>query len=445
MNLPEWMERDGAGTHRHATIHSMLRRLNGWDYRGRAIYQITVVLADRSSATLGRLEVRRNGSPENGRAQDCPVQSRSRDDGWLPVNEAARLGLAPDAVEARVTASAFGKAALEALEEMPRRYPQVEILARQVMPDHIHFVAFVKSPIDRPFGALVRGFKAGAAKRWRALAGSDANGVPAWAEGFQDTVLLHEGQLANMKLYLADNPRRLAVKRLFPGLFRVVGELALPLVWGERRLVGHFAALGNRFLLNRQLVQVQVSRRDFVYQRTNKPGGGLKISHDADGEPIPDFASPAFDEKKTSLFAAAKHGAVLISPCVSDGERQIAREALAAGFPLITIQNKGFSPIQKPSGRYFDACADGRLLMLAPVAWPYQQGEKSMTRFCATAMNRLCQGIVGETAADVNYHGMQPSNIDELAIAAAQAVEILKPKEKYNYESTHSTQARAWL
>jgi len=123
---------------------------------------------------------------------------------------------------------------------------------------------------------------------------------------------------------------------------------------------GYFAALGNRFLLERPLAHVQVSRSDFRCRREPKPGGGLKIVRDEKGEPVVDFASPPYAEKKAGLFAAAKHGAVLISPCVSDGERQIALEALAAGLPLVTMSNKGFSKLQKPSCRYFDACAAGR-------------------------------------------------------------------------------------
>ena len=39
------------------TKHSMLRRCNGWDYRQPCIYQITLVLADRRSEALGRLEI----------------------------------------------------------------------------------------------------------------------------------------------------------------------------------------------------------------------------------------------------------------------------------------------------------------------------------------------------------------------------------------------------
>ncbi len=120
-------------------------------------------------------------------------------------------------------------------------------------------------------------------------------------------------------------------------------------------------------------------------------------------------------------MAAAKRGVALLSPCISDGERQIAREALAAGYRLVTMHNKGFSKLQKPGGRYFDACAEGRLLMLAPADWPYQPGEKTMTRVDATAMNRLCQWLAGDGAADVDYHGLAAANVDAAALAACAA------------------------
>lgn len=66
----------------------------------------------------------------------------------------------------------------------------------------------------------------------------------------------------------------------------------------------------------------------------------------------------------------------------------------------------------------------GDLLMLAPAAWPYRPGEKAMTRFDATAMNRLCQWIAGPGQAEVNYHGLRPTNIDELAFSAAKVERI---------------------
>ena len=410
---------------------------------------ITVTLEDRRGEPLGKLA--KNGEGyivKNGESQDC---------------------IAP---------TPFGEAVLEALAEMPRIAPQVEIIAVQLMPDHIHFIVFVKVPLARPLGSLVRGFKAGAAKRWKAYiakngesqgyiakngesrnyiaknvesqncpssvpARSCAGGsVPAhfcaglkWAEGFQDTVLLHEGQLKAMIAYLRDNPRRLAEKRANPALFRRVERIELPLDGG--RLTGSFEALGNRHLLERPLAQVQCSRRFFAYRREAKRGGGMKIARTPDGEPIIECESPEYRERLESALAAAEHGAVVLSPCISDGERQIAREAMKRRLPLVALKNMGFAKLEKPAGRYFDACAEGRLLLLAPAAWPYTTQEKPMTRFDATALNRIAQWLVGGSVpghscsvpghscpglpVEINYHGMKPANIDELAEKAVLA------------------------
>ena len=193
----------------------------------------------------------------------------------------------------------------------------------------------------------------------------------------------------------------------------------LPLDGG--RLTGSFEALGNRHLLERPLAQVQCSRRFFAYRREAKRGGGMKIVRTPDGEPIIESESPEYRERLESALAAAEHGAVVLSPCISDGERQIAREAMKRRLPLVALKNMGFAKLEKPAGRYFDACAEGRLLLLAPAAWPYTTQEKPMTRFDATALNRIAQWLAGGAAVEINYHGMKPANIDELAEKAVLA------------------------
>ena len=247
----------------------------------------------------------------------------------------------------------------------------------------------------------------------------DANGalrretigrVPHWAEGYVDTILFGRGQLEKMVNYLRDNPRRLGVKREHPEFFKVARDLEVSL--GSAG-VGHFASIGNHFLLTRhELRQVQVSRRFFAYRRDVRG----KILRD---EP-PAVSTSEFAAKLADALAAAKRGAVLVSPCVSEGEREIARQVFALGGCVVTLQNKGFSPLYKPGGKLFETCANGNLLMLAPAAWPYQVKEKPMTRFDATAMNRLAQWIAGDGAAEIDYKGMKPANIDELARAAAK-------------------------
>ena len=422
------------------TVHRMTRRCDGWDYRQRAIYQITLVQADRARPLLGRLVI---------------------DDPKAP----------PEAVTARVEPSELGVAILAHWKRLGDFTPEIKPLFCQLMPDHLHAILEVTRPMVKPLGNAIGGFKTGCEKIYRELALSAQNkalsaqdkapsakrelngawaagggracsvpearasGAPRlWAAGFQDSILFRAGQLDAMFNYLRDNPRRLAVKRLFPDLFRAVAALRRPLP--SLGVVGAFAALGNRFLLDRPLVQVQVSRRDFAYRREPKAGGGLKIARDAAGEPLVAQESAAFTAKAEALLARARQGAALLSPCVSEGEREIARRAFAEGLPLVVLRNKGFAPLEKPGGRHFDACAAGRLLMLAPAAWPHVPGEKPMTRRDALALNRLAQALAEggpgacapgteqgapgteQGAAPITYRGVTFAEVDDWARAA---------------------------
>ena len=438
--------------------HRMTRRREDWDYCQRAIYSVTITLADRSRPWLGRLEVlAKNGEPRNcADAGNCCADAGSccADAGSCCAEagsccaEAGSCCADAGRVEgAQIIPTPFGEAVVEALKMMPRLYPQVRIIEWQVMPDHFHFIVFVTSRLPKPLGELVRGLKGGATKRWKEISGTpsqECEGAervaqastaqfPEWTEGFQDTIIFRERQLAAEIAYLHDNPRRLAEKRANPDLFRRVASVSLPLDGG--RLVGRFESLGNLNLLRRPLVQVQCSRRHFAYRRVPKPGGGLKISrHGATGEPDIANVSEEYEAIKEKILAAASHGAVVISPCISDGERQIAREAMNSGCRLVAMRNMGFSPLQKPVGRMFDMCAGGRLLLLAPAAWPYSTREKPMTRLDATALNRICQWLADDGdecspkmashVTEINYHGMTPLNIDRLAMEAVMAKEL---------------------
>ena len=476
------------------TRHSMLRRCRGWDYRQPCIYQITLVLADRQSKALGRLVVPDLALPRQAQdsalprqaqnrpcqAQDrlCQAQNRPRQEqdrlchaqGGLQLVQGegenfTRLVLEA-AASSYIAITQAGEAVRQEFRRIGEHHPEITPLFIQVMPDHVHFIIYVKRPMARPLGQAIAGFKAGSSKA--------AIGKPGlWAEGFQDTILFHEGQLEAMFNYLRDNPRRLAVKQLMPMVFRVRNDLilALPRQAQDRALPrqvqnnrppqaqdrpcqaqggqpqaqnrplqtqggplqvqgmvqgsvpatevagleAHFSAIGNLFLLDSpNILQVQCSRSWFAYKRLPKPGGGRKIARDAADVPVAEMTTPEFEARRDDLLAAAKHGAVLISPCISDGEREIARLAFAANGAVIALRNMGFSPLYKPGGKLFDKTANGKLLLLAPAAWPYSTREKPMTRFDACAMNRIAQLIAGEGAAMINYKGMKPADIDRL-------------------------------
>lgn len=354
----------------------MGRRLRGWDYSKRMIYEITIVLEDRRPI-LGRVV-------------------KESEDQWA------------------FKPSTIGAAVLECWREIPMRWPQVELIACQLMPDHFHGILFIREPLPKgkTLSNIVGSFKSRSASEALKIlvARDEARNVAAgnarasvrarfWAEGYVDVILFRRGQLDRMIAYLRDNPRRLGVKRERPDLFKVTRKLNIP-------AVGWFSAIGNHFLLERHSFhQIQCSRRFFAYARDSR-GNLIKDAPSA-------VVTSEFEDRLNAAFDAAQKGAVLISPCISQGEREIARRAFEAGFSVITLANKGFSPLYKPGGKLFETCANGKLLMLAPIGWPHQVAEKPITRIDALILNRIAQLIASDGAAKIDYKGVSMTGIDE--------------------------------
>ena len=390
-NLPSgWHIDEETGHLMRDTIHHMGRRCQNWNYCGTGSYLITMTLRDRSRPLLG--ECRWGGnSPMDGREQAL----------FIPTT--------------------LGQSIKAHLWRLPEFSPEIEILGIQLMPDHLHTVLRVCHRMGKPLGECLRGFKIGCTKIYRAfnspmdgreqpidgrMRDEAARGQGLFADGFVDTILFDDEALAKGLAYMRDNPRRLLEKRAHPELFRVVRDLVFSPIHG-RALALHFAAIGNHHLLSAPtLLQVQCSRRDFAYAKA--PDGSLQK------DAPPAICTPLFEEKSAALLAAAAHGAVLVSPCISHGEKEIARRALVSGARLVTLQNKGFAPLYKPPGLYFDRCAEGRLLLLAPAGWPHLPGEKRMTRDDACVLNRIAQLLCGSGAAEINYRGLVPAAMNRL-------------------------------
>ncbi len=418
--------------------HSMKRRCFAHDYRGRSIYLITLEVAGRRPL-LGRIVTGLRPTHRTGETQ----------------GEGHRTGGAAAGPETPLSVSGLGEAVLKAVNaplfepsELGRRVaeefmkigehvPGVKPLLAQAMPDHFHGILFVTREIGRPLGSIMAGFKGKCSQVARALTRGAPNeqgltprapdpqgltrGAPdsrasggaavtpsLWEPGYHDRILTSEGQLEKMVRYVIDNPRRAALRLAHRDLFT-----------GVRRLSANgraFEAYGNGFLLQRaEIAQVQCSRRFFAFRREEKRGlaTGAAKRYRVTRETA--FETPEFAAKKAALFEAAKNGAALCSPCVSDGEKAIAYAAVDAGYPLIVLRSEPFPPRFKPSGRFFDACAEGRLLMLRPLALtrgaPNPQGLKPahITRAECLALNAIVAEICGGDAGDIVYHGFTPT------------------------------------
>ena len=91
---------------------------------------------------------------------------------------------------------------------------------------------------------------------------------------------------------------------------------------------------------------------------------------------------------KANILERAKHdGAIVVSPCISPGEQQVATAAMNDNIPLIVLLLNGFPSFFKPQPRYLEACTKGQLLMLAP--FPYQNEKIEYMRQRCLELNRF--------------------------------------------------------
>ena len=326
-------------------IPSMNRRCVGHDYQGRQIYMITMVTEGRRPL-FGRVAGHSDGAPGT-----------------------------PDAPQ--VVLTELGCRVSQNWHDIGVRYPQISIIALQMMPDHFHGILFVREHLDRPLGKVLLGFKQGCNKAFRELvpsvavlqqqtqlATNDRRHGLLFARGYNDKLLLREGQLNTWLRYLADNPRRLLMKRERPDLFRVQRGLTV----GSQQ----FSAIGNRFLLQRPVrLQVQCSRR---------------------------LTEAEIQQQVAYFLSAAAQGAVLVSPSISSGEKAVMRATFEHGFPLIYLQENGFTDLAKPGGQRMEACARGQLLILAP--WEHHNERIAISRSQCLSLNDMARMICSDGCCD---------------------------------------------
>jgi len=357
---------------------SMLRRRIGHDYSSRCVYLITMTTEGRRPL-LGTLA---------GNA-DAPAGS----------TDAPHIVLTP-----------LGERVRQVWLDNERYYPGVTVLATMVMPDHLHGILFIREEATVNLGTIIKGFKAGCNKAYREILGlprggsierqegalplgggmERQGGLPSayadstyqqqqqlqqrpapgkgkrkrdrehgllWGPQYNDHILEGAGELQRWRDYLRDNPRRLAIRRAHREYFRVQFNVT---VAGRT-----YTAIGNRFLLDYpQKMQVQCSRS----------------------------MTPAEIEAEVNRKKGlAEKGVVMVSPGISDGEKAVMDAILEARRPQIFLTPRGFNEYSRPGHRYYEACAEGRFLILAP--WPHNNREVPLTRQMCLELNEMAREI----------------------------------------------------
>lgn len=340
-------------------------RERNWDYRQPAVYLITFTVKDRQPL-LGTL-----------------------------------VGGVDDA---RVEMSEIGKWVSRLISMTPQYHPEIKIIAKQIMPDHVHFILHVTQTMPVTLGRCLWGLKQGCNKAWREiLAKKEANDAvigdttihketkqgesfsqqeqcscekmspqcscentspePLFSPDFYPSRLKTRGQLQAMIAYLRDNPRRLAVKRASAGYFRI--ERGVMLAGAKVDLIG------NQALLKQPLQAVHVRHV---------------------------WTPPEIEQYARQCLAVAQSGAALISPFISQDERRIRDSVLQQGGRIVVIRKEGFGELYKPEPLYFDACAEGRVLLVA--VGDYRQKNERVSRAECETMNALAECLAMGLSAE---------------------------------------------
>ena len=323
---------------------SMKRRFVGHDYTRRGIYMLTMTVEGRRPL-FGSVY----GSSDDARIELTALGAAVRDEWW----------------------------------GIPTHYPQIKVFELQMMPDHLHGILFVSEPLPCHLSTVVRGFKVGCGRHYRrlvaprldatqsqqtlnSLKGSHPEHGLLFEPGYNDLVLRTDEEYQRWKHYLRDNPRRLLMKREHPLLLHPFFSWQIG-SWT-------YSGIGNRALLTASWRQnVRISRRLTATQLETEVG---------------------------RYVADAQAGCVLISPAISPGEKRVMRTVFDMGLPTVVVVRNGFTPLSKPKGEQFDACAHGRLLMLS--AWPHSNERIALTAYDCQQMNLMAQEL---SRLDIDING----------------------------------------
>ncbi len=319
---------------------------------------------------------------------------------------------------AKVRRTVLGNALVDCLIGIPQHHPEVQVLHFCLMPDHLHAVLYVRRTMPVGIRGVVRGFWQGVKKLGRAWSAAslivpndirrncqeerqegsyegsgdiaqqglreETSRMEAFSAGLQKQIgddayyrlppvftempfirsMGHNTQLPNTIRYLDMNPQRLATKRLKPGYFRVQREIMI----GGRNYDG----VGNTMLLTAERYAVVHVRSMMV-----------KAAENGDAEQLRNY--------KNSCVLAARKGAIMVSPFISEHEKQVMQVLLREQLPFVYLADNGFRDYYKPADALFDACAAGRVLILSPC--PYDAGKRKISRADCVALNNTAEEI----------------------------------------------------
>ena len=322
--------------------HNKLRRALWHDYRMPCIYLITMTKRESAEVPLFSSLV----SKENGE-----IDVKFSWSGWAVYN---------------------------ALNRFAKEYGFIKLGRYVIMPDHVHAIIQVLEETEKPLGHYVNKLKAIATMCFRSKSQvKTPSGESVFGPGFNDRILIHEGQLSNWNNYVIDNPRRLWLRIKHPAYFcrsYLFAKESPSYIWDINAgkttsdiLPHQFPTFGNAQLLRYpQRTTVRFSRK---------------------------FSEQEWCKKREEVLMVAKNGGVLVTPAVHAEEKRLLKEGLLLGARVIKVIAYGYPPKEKPQGEDFHHCAEGRMLLFALNKYDPGIRRDVVNRILCEKMNACAQWI----------------------------------------------------
>lgn len=265
-----------------------------------------------------------------------------------------------DTISAETKNSRVGNILWRNLSKIPEMFAEMRVIQYKIMPDHIHILIESMDNHDYHLDDVVAAYKNCCDIEYseilkRRFRFDFRNRI--FQPGYNDRILSGEGQLDILFEYIKDNPRRYYIKQAFPEYFTNCIKY--------RAKDEEYALYGNILLL----------------EHTDK--NAVKFSHKDSLEQL---------QKKMHLWEETiRSGGVLVSPFIHKAEKRYLQKALDNGGKIILIREYGFPKRWKPEKRFFDACAEGRVLFIGPAK--YMPAKIKLTKILAEKMNAIAAGI----------------------------------------------------
>lgn len=360
-----------------------------------------------------------------------------------------------DPGQAKVEYTVLGRLLVDALWEIPKHHPEIQVLHYCLMPDHLHSVWYVRRTMPRGIKSAVQGFWQGIKKIGRAYsflfptasrenrqefqANRQESPINRQSDQNQNNPNCHSANLqashsANFQVsqagiaYSSISPTASrddyqaslrALQQTVDSIRCQLGDdcyYALPPLFTE---MPHIRPMGQRRQLPATIRYIDMNPQRLATKRL-MPGffrvqEGIEIAgrtysgvgniallqseHFATVHVrrfmVEDAERHGYDQPlrdyMNGCVMSARKGAVMVSPFISPKEKDVLAVLMAEGHGIIYLADNGFRDYYKPADGLFDAVAAGKMLILSP--WAYDAGKRHISRTDCIALNAMAEEI----------------------------------------------------